>query len=61
MSIEAYDYGRKDGIAEERKRIRDWILANRSEFQLDDDLEPIYRDHFSSTSLLRFIDEQEED
>jgi hypothetical protein len=59
MSIEAYDYGKKDGIAEERKRIADWIRENRSEFQLDDDV-AIYRDHFNSESLLNFIENPEE-
>lgn len=59
MSIEAYDYGRKDGIAEERKRISDWIEANRSVFELDED-SVIYRDHFSSQDLLKFINNEEE-
>lgn len=60
MSIEAYDYGRKDGIAEERKRISDWIEENRSVFELDEDAF-IYRDHFSSQDLLKFINDGEEE
>lgn len=55
MSIEAYDYGKKDGIAEERKRIRDWVEANRRSFEIDDGVF-FYRDSFNSEDLLRFID-----
>ena len=54
MSIDAYDYGVKDGIAAERKRIRDWVESNRRAFELDDDVF-IYRDSFTSEDLLRFI------
>lgn len=59
MSIEAYDYGKSDGVAEERARIRDWIIRNRREFELDKGVF-MYRDGFSSTDLLRFIDTNEE-
>lgn len=58
MSIEAYDYGKKDGIAEERKRISDWIEANRSVIELDEDT-VMYRDHFSSQDLLDYINDGE--
>jgi hypothetical protein len=53
--IEAYDLGREDGAAEERKRILDWILDNRSEFGSKDEDFYIYRDHFSSEDLIAFI------
>lgn len=59
MSIDAYDYGVKDGIAAERKRIRDWIEENRRAFELDDDVF-IYRDSFNSEDLLKFIDSGEQ-
>lgn len=58
MSIEAYDYGKADGIAEERARIREWVLANRRAIELDDDVF-MYRDSFNSEDLLRFIDSGE--
>jgi hypothetical protein len=53
--IEAYDLGREDGVAEERKRILDWILDNRSEFGSKDEDLYVYRDHFSSEDLIAFI------
>lgn len=53
--IEAYDVGRKDGVAEERKRIRDWIEDNRRAFEIDDGVF-FYRDSFNSEDLLNFID-----
>jgi hypothetical protein len=59
MGIDAYDYGVKDGIAAERKRIRDWIESNRRAFELDDDVF-IYRDGFNSEDLLKFIDSGEQ-
>lgn len=59
MSIEAYDYGKKDGIAAERQRIRDWVEKNRRAFELDDAVF-IYRDSFNSEDLLRFIDSGEQ-
>jgi hypothetical protein len=59
MGIDAYDYGIKDGIAAERKRIRDWVESNRRAFELDDDVF-IYRDSFGSEDLLRFIDSGEQ-
>lgn len=52
--IESYDLGREDGVAEERKRILDWIEDNRRKFELDDDVF-IYRDSFTSEDLIRFI------
>jgi hypothetical protein len=63
VSIEAYDYGKSDGIAQERARIRDWVIRNRRAIELDEDVF-MYRDSFNSEDLLRFIDtneEQEED
>ena len=54
MSIEAYDYGKKDGAAEERKRILDWIEENRSGVEIDDGVF-MYRDHFRSEDLIAFI------
>jgi hypothetical protein len=59
MGIDAYDYGLKDGIAAERKRIRDWVESNRRAFELDDDVF-IYRDSFTSEDLLKFIDSGEQ-
>lgn len=58
MGIDAYDYGRSDGIAEERQRIRDWVEKNRQTFKLDEDA-VMYRDSFNSEDLLRFIDSGE--
>jgi hypothetical protein len=58
MSIEAYDYGKKDGIAEERKRIRDWVEANRRSFEIDDGVF-FFRDSFNSQDLIDFIDGKE--
>ena len=55
MGIDAYDYGLKDGIAQERKRIRDWIEDNRRAFEIDDGVF-FYRDSFNSEDLLNFID-----
>jgi len=55
--IEAYDYGLKDGIAQERKRIRDWVEDNRRAFEIDDGVF-FYRDSFNSEDLLNFIDEK---
>ncbi len=59
MSIDAYDYGVQDGIAAERKRIRDWVESNRRAFELEDDVF-IYRDGFNSEDLLKFIDSGEQ-
>lgn len=58
MSIEAYDYGKSDGVAEERARIREWVLANRRAFELEEGV-VFYRDSFQSEDLLRFIDSGE--
>ena len=55
--IEAYDYGLKDGIAQERKRIRDWVESNRRALEFDEGVF-LYRDSFNSEDLLRFIDEE---
>jgi len=57
MGIDAYDYGLKDGIAQERKRIRDWVEDNRRAFELEDGVF-FYRDSFNSEDLLNFIDEK---
>jgi hypothetical protein len=57
MSIEAYDYGKKDGIAEERKRILDWVRDNRREFEIDEGV-VFYRDSFNSEDLINFIEER---
>jgi hypothetical protein len=54
MSIEAYDYGRKDGINETCKKILDWIEENRTGVELDDDF-TMYRDHFRSEHIIEFI------
>ena len=56
--IEAYDLGREDGRDEERKRISDWVEKNRTKMELVDGVY-IYRDHFTSTSLLEFINKTE--
>jgi hypothetical protein len=58
MSIDAYDYGKKDGIAQERTRILDWIKDNRREFDFGDGVF-IYRDSFNSEDLIRFIEQKE--
>lgn len=55
MSVEAYDYGKQDGIAEERKRIRDWVVDNRRALEFDEGVF-LYRDSFNSEDLLDFID-----
>lgn len=60
MSIEAYDYGKKDGVAEERKRILDWVRDNRTQFELVDG-HYFYRDHFQSEDLIRFIEEKKDE
>jgi hypothetical protein len=53
--IDAYDLGRADGVAEERKRIRDWVEDNRRAFEIEDGVF-FYRDSFNSEDLLNFID-----
>ena len=58
MSIEAYDLGREDGIAEERKRILDWVKDNRRVLEIDDEVF-FYRDSFNSEDLIRFIEQKE--
>jgi len=52
--IEAYDLGREDGAAEERKRILDWLEKNRTGFEIDDGVF-MYRDHFRSEDIIAFI------
>jgi len=59
MGIDAYDYGVKDGIAAERKRIRDWVESNRRAFEFSEEV-TIYRDSFNSEDLLKFIDSGEQ-
>jgi len=54
MSIEAYDYGKKDGIDETCKKILDWIEENRTGMELSDDV-TMYRDHFRSEHIIEFI------
>ena len=55
MSIEAYDYGRKDGIEETCKKILDWIEENQTGVELEDHF-TMYRDHFRSAHLSEFIE-----
>jgi hypothetical protein len=55
MSIEAYDYGKKDGINETCKKILDWVEENRTGVELSDDF-TMYRDHFRSEHLIEFIE-----
>jgi len=52
--IEAYDLGREDGAAEERKRILDWLEKNRTGIEIDDGVF-MYRDHFRSEDIIAFI------
>lgn len=54
MSIEAYDYGKKDGIDEACKKIIDWIESNRTGMDFTEDF-TLYRDHFQSEDLIVFI------
>ena len=44
--------------AEERQRIKNWIEENRSAIEIEPG-ENIYRDHFNSQSLLKFLEEGE--
>ena len=59
VSIKAYDYGKADGIAEERARVSDWVITNRRAIELSDDV-VMYRDSFSSEDLIDFIDSGDE-
>lgn len=43
-----------DGVRQERERISNYIEENRTYIELDAGV-GIYRDHFDSTSLLKFI------
>lgn len=52
--IEAYDLGREDGVAEERKRILDWLEKNRTGIEIEDGVF-MYRDHFRSEHIIAFI------
>lgn len=58
MSIDTYDYGKQDGIAQERKRILDWVKDNRRAFEFDEGV-LFYRDSFNSEDLIRFIEQKE--
>ncbi len=51
----SYDFGYSMGIADTAQRVIDWIIENRSEFDMGDDVK-IHRDHFDSTSLLEFLE-----
>ena len=48
------------GVAEERKRISEWIEANRRYIELDAGV-GIYRDNFDSQSLLKFINQENDE
>ncbi|CAB4128514.1 hypothetical protein UFOVP223_124 [uncultured Caudovirales phage] len=54
MGINAYDYGKADGVAEERQRIIDWVEEHRTGLELVDGV-VMYRDHFDSEFLISFI------
>jgi hypothetical protein len=43
-----------DATIKERKRISDWIEENRTYIEIEAGI-GIYRDHFDSQSLLKFI------
>ncbi len=43
-----------DAIVKERKRISDWIEEHRTYIEIEAGI-GIYRDHFDSKSLLKFI------
>ena len=47
-----------DGVRKERKRISDWIEEHRSYIEIEAGI-GIYRDHFDSESLLKFINSDE--
>lgn len=47
--------GESNGIAKERKRILDWIKANRTFIELEAGI-GITRDHFTSNDLEAFIE-----
>ena len=50
--------GMQIAAAEERQRIKDWIEKNRSAIELEPG-NNMYRDHFNSDSLLKFLEEGE--
>jgi hypothetical protein len=56
MSIEAYDYGKQDGIAEERKRISDWLEKNHRTMNSSNGVF-VYID---VTSLKKFLEDKED-
>lgn len=47
--------GESNGVARERKRILDWVKANRSFIELEAGI-GITRDHFDSKDLEAFIE-----
>ena len=46
-----------DGVRKERERISNWIEEHRTYIEIDAGI-GIYRDHFDSTSLLKFINQE---
>lgn len=46
-----------DALVKERKRISDWIEEHRSYIEIEAGI-GIYRDHFDSESLLKFINQE---
>lgn len=50
----SFAMGVQIGIDEERQRILEWIEENRTGMELADDV-VMYRDHFRSEDLIRFI------
>ena len=55
MSIEAYDYGKQDGKEETCKKLIEWIDQNRTSIEFEDGF-TIYRDHFTSEDLVKFVE-----
>jgi len=54
MSIEAYDYGKQDGIQEERERILDWIDKNHTSLGSSDGVSV----YINLEALRKFIKEE---
>ncbi len=48
-----------DGVRKERERISEWIEEHRSYLEIEAGI-GIYRDHFDSQSLLKFINQNGE-
>ena len=46
-----------DALVKERKRISDWIEEHRTYIEIEAGI-GIYRDHFDSQSLLKFINQE---